>query len=338
MITTKFDATASAGEATTMRAAIRRQYGPAAGVRLAEIAKPQIGDDEVLVQVQAAGLDRGVWHLMTGMPYAVRVAGFGVRAPKNPVLGGDVAGVVAAIGKSVTRFHPGDQVYGVASGSFAEYAAADEDKLVRKPDNVTFEQAAAVPTSALTALQALRDQGRIQAGQKVLVIGASGGVGSFAVLLAKAFGAEVTGVCRTAKVDLVRSLGADHVIDYTRENFAGGQSYDLIIDIGGNRKLSLLRRALTPHGTLVIVGGEGGGTWVGMGRQFKALLISPFVRQRLRIFITAQRLQDLEFLTNLIEAGRLTPAIDRTYGLSQVPDAMRRLEEGRARGKVVITV
>ena len=338
MIATKIDVSRDHVEGTGMRAALRERYGSVELVQLKVIDRPAIGDAEILVRVRAAGVDRGVWHLMTGTPYPLRLAGYGFRAPKNPVLGGDFAGVVEAVGKTVTRFKPGDEVFGVAQGTFAEYARVREDKLARKLANLTFEQAAAVPTSGFTALQALRDQGHVQPGQKVLVIGASGGVGTFAVQLAKAFGAEVTGVSSTTKVDLVRSIGADHAIDYTREDFAGGKPYDLILDIGGNRPVSQLRRALAPKGTLVIVGGEGGGRWFGMGRQLRALTVSPFVRQRLTMFIASQRYQDLLVLTELIEAGKVTPAVDRVYPLSEVPQAIRYLEDGRARGKVVISV
>jgi NADPH:quinone reductase-like Zn-dependent oxidoreductase len=239
----------------------------------------------------------------------------------------------------VTRFSAGDEVFGFGKGSFAEYALAREDKLARKPVNVSFEQAAVVPVSAATALQALTDVGRVEPGQTVLIIGASGGVGSYAVQLAKAFGAEVTGVCSPAKLDLVRSLGADHVIDYTRGDFADGtHRFDLILDIGGNPALSRLRRALTPTGTAVIVGGEEGGSWTGMDRQMRALALSPFVRQRLTNFIAKQGASDLERLTDLIEAGTLTPTIDKTYPLDRVPEAMRYLEAGKARGKVSITI
>jgi NADPH:quinone reductase-like Zn-dependent oxidoreductase len=325
---------------TTMKAIVQDVYGSADVLELRDIDKPEVGDNEVLVRVHAAGVDRGVWHLMTGQAYLIRLVGYGIRRPKNPVRGREVAGRVEAIGKDVTRFRPGDEVMGVCEGSFAEYARAREDRLAAKPANLTFEQAAAVPISASTALQALRDQGRIQPGQKVLIIGASGGVGTYAVQLAKAFGAEVTGVCSTAKVDLVRSIGADHVIDYTRQDFAdGGQVYDLILDIGGNRSLSHLRRALTRQGTLVLVGGEGGGRWIGgMDRQVRALAISPFVRQRLRMFVAREHYEELQVLTELIEAGKITPVIDRTYPLSEVPEAIRYLQEGQARGKVVITV
>lgn len=339
MIATKIEESTDRVGGTPMRAAVRDHYGPVDLVQLRDIDRPAIGDADVLVRVHAAGVDRGVWHLMTGTPYPLRLAGFGFRTPKNPVLGGDFAGVVEAVGQAVTRFRAGDEVFGVADGTFAEFARAREDKLAPKPANLTFEQAAAVPTSGFTALQALRDQGHVQPGQTVLVIGASGGVGSFAVQLAKAFGAEVTGVCSTAKMELVRAIGADHVIDYTRGDITdGGHRYDLILDIGGNRPVSQLRRALAPKGTLVIVGGEGGGRWFGMGRQLRALAISPLVRQRLTMFIASQRYEDLLFLKQLIEAGKVTPAIDRTYSLVEVPEAIRDLEQGKVRGKAVITV
>ena len=322
-----------------MQAIVQRTYGSADVLGLAEIDKPEIATNEVLVKVHAAGLDRGTWHLMTGLPYLVRLA-FGFRAPKNPVPGLDVAATVVAIGSDVTRFKAGDEVFGVSRGSFAEYAAALEDKLAPKPASLSFEQAAVVPISALTALQGLRDAGRIESGQKVLIVGASGGVGTYAVQLAKAFGAEVTGVCSTAKVDLVRSIGADHVVDYTREDFADGvQRYDLILDIGGNSRLSWLRRALTPTGTLVIAGGEEGGKWTGgIDRQLRALALSLFVRQRMTMFISKENHADLATLTQFIEAGDVTPVVDKAYPLAEAPDAMRHLEAGHARGKVVITM
>jgi NADPH:quinone reductase-like Zn-dependent oxidoreductase len=290
--------------------------------------------------VRAAGLDRGTWHLMTGQPYLMRLMGFGLRRPKNRVSGLDVAGTVVAVGAEVTRFRAGDEVFGIARGSFAEYAAAREDKLAHKPANLSFEQAAVVPISGSTALQALRDAGRVEAGQKVLVIGASGGVGTYAVQLAKAFGARVTGVCSTAKVDLVRSIGADDVIDYTRQDFAdGSQHYDLILDIGGNSRLSRLRRALTPTGTLVIVGGEEGGKLTGgFGRSLRAPMRSLFVRQRLTMLVSKEHHTYLEALRPLIEAGQVTPAVDKTYPLAEVAAAMRRLEAGHARGKIAITI
>jgi len=323
-----------------MRAIVQHAYGSADVLRLAEIAKPDIAANEVLVKVRAAGLDRGTWHLMTGQPYLIRIMGFGFRGPKNPVPGLDVAGTVVAVGADVTRFQAGDEVFGISKGSFAEYAAAREDKLAHKPAGLNFEQAAVVPVSALTAIHGLRDVGRVEAGQKVLIVGASGGVGTYAVQLAKAFGAEVTGVCSTGKVDLVRSIGADQVVDYTREDFADGvQRYDLILDIGGNSRLSRLRRALTPTGTLVIVGGEEGGKWTGgIDRQIRALALSMFVRQRLTMFISKEHHADLGTLSQLIEAGQVAPIVDKTYPLAEVPDAMRHLEAGHARGKIAITI
>jgi NADPH:quinone reductase-like Zn-dependent oxidoreductase len=323
-----------------MKAIVQDTYGSADVLKLREIDKPEIGDDDVLLRVRAAGVDAGAWHVMTGLPYLIRIMGYGLRAPKTPVLGTDVAGRVEAVGKNVTKFEAGDEVFGLCHGTFAEYACAREDKIEPKPANLTFEQAAAVPVSALTALQGLRDHGEIQAGQTVLIIGASGGVGTFAVQLAKTFGAEVTGVCSTAKVDLVRSLGADHAFDYTREEITQtGRRYDLILDIGGNRPLSSLRRTLTPRGTLVIVGGEEGGRWLGgVDRLLRALLLSPFVGQNLRMFVAKGRKEDLRWLKEQIEAGKLTPVVDRTYPLSEVPEAIQYFEEGHARGKVVISV
>ncbi len=323
-----------------MKAIVQDTYGSPDVLELRDIDKPGIGDEEVLVRVHAAGVDRGAWHLMTGLPYLMRIAGYGLRAPKNPVLGREVAGVVEAVGKDVSRFQRGDEVFGIGEGSFAEYARAREDKLAPRPENLTFEQAAAVAISGSTALQGLRDNGRVEPGQEVLIIGASGGVGTFAVQIAKAFGARVTGVCSTTKVEMVRSIGADHVIDYTREDFAEGeQRYDLILDIGGNSTLARLRRTLTPEGTLVIVGGEGGGRWFGgIDRQLRALLLSPFVGQKLGTFINKENHEDLLVLKEFIETGRLTPVIDRTYPLAEVPEAIRYLQEGHAQGKVVITV
>ncbi|MEU4292575.1 NAD(P)-dependent alcohol dehydrogenase [Kribbella sp. NPDC026596] len=322
----------------TMRAIVQDRYGDAGVLRQDQIAIPRITGNEVLVRVHAAGVDRGTWHLMTGTPYLLRLA-FGLRGPRNPVLGRDVAGVVEAVGPTVTAFKAGDEVYGVAPGSFAEYAVAREDKLARKPANLSFEQAAVVPISALTALDALTI-GRIKAGQHVLITGASGGVGSYAVQLAKAFGAEVTGVASTQKLDLVRSLGADHVIDYTQDDFAAtGNRYDLIIDIAGNPTLSRLRRALTATGTAVITGGEdGGGLTGGMNRQLRGLILSLFVRQRITMFVNKESGSDLVRLTELIEAGKVTPSVDRTYPLDQAADALRHLAEGKVRGKVAIAI
>ncbi|MGH8969790.1 MAG: NAD(P)-dependent alcohol dehydrogenase [Actinomycetes bacterium] len=323
-----------------MKAIVQDTYGTADVLELRDIGRPEIADDEVLVRVHAAGVDRGVWHLMTGLAYPIRLAGYGLRAPKTPVPGMDLAGVVEAVGKDVTRFRPGDEVFGIGKGAYAEYARAPENKLAPKPASLTFEQAAAVAISGLTALQGLRDKGKVAAGQKVLIIGASGGVGTFAVQLAKAFGAEVTGVASSTKLDLVRSIGADYVVDYTSEDFADGEHhYDVILDIGGNSSLSRLRRALTATGTLVIVGGEGGGRWLGgMDRQLRAVLLSPFVGQKLATFVSKENHEDMLVLKELIEAGQVTPVIDRTYPLSEAPKAIRHVEEGHARGKVVITV
>jgi len=325
---------------STMQAITQDAYGSVDVLRFGRIAKPEIADNEVLVRVHAAGLDRGTWHMMAGKPYLLRIIGFGFRRPKNQVPGIDIAGTVVAVGSAVTRFAAGDEVFGMSRGAFAEYAAAREDKLARKPANLSFAQAAVVPISAGTARQAVCDAGRVEQGQKVLITGASGGVGSYAVQLAKAFGAEVTGVCSTSKVDLVRSLGADHVIDYTKEDFAdGAQHYDLIIDIAGNPTLSRLRRALTPTGTAVIVGGEEGGNWTGgFGRSLRAPAVSLLVGHRLAMLAAKERASDLERLTPLIEAGKVTPSVDRTYPLNQVPDAMRHLEAGKVRGKVAISI
>jgi NADPH:quinone reductase-like Zn-dependent oxidoreductase len=323
-----------------MKAIVQDTYGETDVLELRDIDKPEIADDEVLVRVHAAGVDRGVWHLMTGLAYPIRLAGYGVRAPKTPVPGMDLAGVVEAVGNDVTRFRPGDEVFGIGKGAYAEYARAPENKLAPKPANLSFDQAAVVAISGSTALQAVRDKGRVEPGLKVLIIGASGGVGTYAVQLAKAFGAEVTGVCSTTKVDMVRSIGADHVIDYTRADFADGeQRYDVILDIGGNRSLSQLRRALTRKGTLVLVGGEDGGRWLGgMDRQLRMLLLSPFVGQQLRSLLSKENHEDLIVLKELIEAGKVTPVIDRTFSLTEVPKAIRYMEEGHVRGKVVISV
>jgi len=276
---------------------------------------------------------------MTGRPNLMRIMGFGLRRPNQANPGRSMAGTVEAVGKNVTAFEPGDEIYGTAEGSFAEYAHAEAGKLAHKPANLSFEQAAAVPVSGLTALQGVR-RAQMGAGQKVLIIGASGGVGSFAVQIAKAFGAEVTGVCSTAKTELVRELGADHVVDYTREDFADGEHrYDVILDIGGNSRLTHLRRALTPAGRLVIVGGETEGRWLGgFDRQIRAMLLSPWVSQKLGILGASENSADLSVLAELVESGEITPAIDRTYAFDETPAAIRHLMEGRAQGKVVITV
>jgi NADPH:quinone reductase-like Zn-dependent oxidoreductase len=322
-----------------MRAIVQDTYGSADVLRLRDVAIPDVGADGVLVRVQAAGVDQGVWHFMAGAPYVFRLVA-GVRAPKNPVRGFDLAGRVEAVGDNVDAFRPGDDVFGTAPGSFAEYALARPDRLEPKPANITFEEAAAVPISGYAALQAVRDHGRVEAGQRVLIIGAGGGVGTFAVQLAKAAGAEVTGVCSTAKVELVRSIGADRVIDYRREDFAStGERYDVILDIAGNRPLSQLRRALARAGTLVIVGGDGGGRWFGgIDRQLRASVLSLFVPQKLGTFVSRMRAEDLRTLRELIEGGAIRPVVDRTFPLSEASDAIRYLRDGRARGKVVVTV
>jgi NADPH:quinone reductase-like Zn-dependent oxidoreductase len=322
-----------------MKAIVQDRYGSPDVLELRDIDKPEVGDHDVLLRVRAAGVDPSVWHFTTGLPYLVRIGG-GLRKPKPRVPGLDVAGLVEAVGKDVTRFRPGDAVFGTCAGSFAEYACTREDKLVPKPASLTCEPAAAVPVSALTALQGLRDKGGVKPGHKVLIIGGGGGVGTFAVQIAKAFGAEVTGVCSTTKTDLVRSIGADHAIDYTREDFSDGRrEYDVILDTAGHRRLSHLRRALAVQGTLVMIGGEGGGRWFGgVGRLLRALMLSPFVRQKVRPHLAKGRKEDLHFLKELVEAGKVTPVTDRTYPLSEVPEAVRYLGEGHARGKVVIAV
>ncbi|WP_047866240.1 NAD(P)-dependent alcohol dehydrogenase [Rubrobacter aplysinae] len=326
-----------------MKAIARDTYGSTEALELREVDEPEISDDEVLVGVSAAGVGREVWHLMTGLPYPVRLAGYGLRAPKEPVIGSDVAGVVQAVGNGVSRFQAGDEVFGIATGSYAEYARASEKKLASKPENLTFDQAAVIAISGLTALQGLRDHGRVEPGQEVLVIGASGGVGTFAVQIAKAFGARVTGVCGATKAEMVRSIGSDHVLDYTREDFAefagGERRYDVILDIGGNSSLSHLRHALASRGILVIVGGENGGRWLGgTDRQLRALALSPFVSQKLGTFISSENHEDMIALKELIESGKVTPVVDRAYPLAESPKAIRYLLEGHARGKVVITV
>ena len=335
--TASSDADNAATAEGTMQAIVQDAYGSADVLRLARIARPEIGDNEVLVRVHAASVHIGDWHVMTGLPYLLRVVGFGFRAPKARIRGIDVAGTVEAVGQNVRRFQVGDEVFGTCDGSFAEYAAAPEDTLVLKPANLTFEQAAAVPTSSAAALQALR-AGEIKSDQQALLVGASGGVGLFAVQIAKSFGADVTAVCSTTKVDLVRSVGADHVIDYTREDFTqSGQQYDLILVMGGNHSLSQLKRVLRPGGTLVPVGTEEGNRWVGGKAWIRAMLLSRVVRH-LRPLASEPNQADLEFVTELIEAGKITPVIDRTYPLERVPEAMRYLKAGKARGKITITV
>jgi NADPH:quinone reductase-like Zn-dependent oxidoreductase len=325
-----------------MKAIVQDTYGSTEVLELRDVDKPVPKDNEVLVRVHAAGLDRGVWHVMTGLPYLIRfvVPTLGLRKPKVPVRGMDLAGRVEAVGKQVTRFRPGDAVFGWTDGSYAEYVSAPEDHFAPKPAALSFEQAAAVPISGLAALQGLRDVGELHAGQQVLVIGAAGGVGSFAVQLAKAFGAQVTGVASTTQVELVRSIGADEVLDYTRDDVTdGSRHWDLILDTAGHRSLSRLRRALTPRGTLVIVGSEGRGRWMGgFDRQLRALVVSRFVGQRLRMLASKPRQDDLQTLRELIEAGKVTPLVDRTYPLREVPEAIGYLLQGHGRGKIVITI
>lgn len=332
--------TAPPRHSLSMEAVVQYQYGSPDVLEVKNIDSPAIGDDGVLVRVVAASLHIGDWHVMTGLPYMLRLVGFGLRAPRVRVRGIDVAGTVEAVGPRVTQFHVGDDVFGTCDGSCAEYAGARQHMLAHKPANLSFDQAAAVPTSSFAALQALRDRGEIRPGQRVLFVGASGGVGMFAVQIAKALGAEVTGVCSAAKAGTVRAIGADHVIDYAHEDFSrSGQRYDLVLDVGGGRSLSALRRALTSHGTLVLVGGEGGGRVLGgTSKWIEALLLSPFVHQKLRPLSTTPRQADLVFVTGLIESGKMTPVIDRTFALREVPEAFRYLERGGTRGKVVIQV
>ncbi|QHK21356.1 zinc-binding dehydrogenase [Pseudarthrobacter psychrotolerans] len=323
-----------------MKAIVQDVYGNSDVLQLRDIPKPVPGEGEVLIRVRAAGVDQGVWHLMTGRPYLVRLFGFGLKKPKVPVRGREVAGVVEAVGAGVTRFEPGDEVFGTCEGSFAEFVCAKENLVAAKPANLTFEESAVAPISGVTALQAVRDAGQIGAGQKVLVIGAGGGVGSFAVQVAKALGAEVTGVCSTGKVELVRSLGADHVIDYTLDDFAlAGVLYDVILDTAGNRPLSVLRKALTPRGILVIVGGEGGGNLTGgFERSMGAPLVSLFSGQKFKGLVSTENYHDLEALTTLIEAGSVKPAVDEVYALVEAPAAVEHMHEGRSRGKVVVSI
>jgi NADPH:quinone reductase-like Zn-dependent oxidoreductase len=321
-----------------MKAITQDKYGSADVLRLRDIERPTPSEREVLVRVRAAGIARGVLHVMTGEPYLMRLVGFGLLKPKNPVPGQDVAGTVTATGAGVTRFKVGDEVFGIAKGSFAEYAVAREDKLTHKPENLSFEQAAAVPISGLTALGAL-DAAGVTVGSNVLIVGASGGVGTYAVQIAVALGATVTGVASGSKADLVAELGAQRVIDYTREDFAdGSHTYDVIVDTGGMTSLSRLRKALQPKGTLVIVGGESGSTWSpGMGRQLKAAVMSPIVSQRLTSILNKEHYSGLDRLAKLASTGDVVPPVERSYALAEVPDAVRRLEAGNVRGQIVIT-
>jgi NADPH:quinone reductase-like Zn-dependent oxidoreductase len=322
-----------------MQAIVQDTYGSADVLRLDDIDAPEPGAGEVLLRVRAAGVDRGTWHLMVGEPYVARLA-LGLRRPRNRVLGRDVAGVVEKVGSGVTGFSVGDEVFGVGKATFAELAVVPVGKLVHKPEGLALEHAAAVPISGLTALHAVRDLGKVQPGQSVLVIGAAGGVGTYAVQIAKAAGAQVTGVCSTAKLDLVRSIGADHVVDYTRDDIVDlGERYDVVIDIAGNRALRRLRRVLAEKGTLVIVGGEEGGRWIGgIQRNLWASLWSPFIGQRMRAFISREGREDMEVLVAMITAGTVTPVVERTFPLAEAAEAIRHLEAGHVRGKVVVTV
>jgi NADPH:quinone reductase-like Zn-dependent oxidoreductase len=324
-----------------MKAITQDGYGSADVLELTEIEEPEVGEREVLIRVRAAGAGPDVWHIMEGKPYIARPM-LGFRRPKIRVRGWDVAGVVAAVGSAVTEFEPGDEVLGESqSGSFAELTVAPADKLVRKPARLTFEQAAAVPVSGVTALQALRDHGHVQSGQSVLVIGAAGGVGTFTVQIAKAMGALVSGVASTSKLALVRSIGADDVIDYTREDFTdGARTWDVVVDTAGRRPLRELRRALTPKGTLVVVGGDGGGPWTGgfFRGMLRGPIVSMFVGQTLGAFSAKTTKEDLQALAELIEAGSITPVVDRTYDLVEAADAVRYLAEGHPAGKIVVRV
>lgn len=339
----RFDAEQAASPAdspTTMNAVVRRRYGSADQLAIEAVPVPEVGKRDVLIEVVAAGLDRGVCHLMTGTPYLLRLAGFGVVKPKNPILGMDVAGRVVAVGSSAQRFAVGDEVMGIAAGSFADYAVANEDKLALKPANIDFEQAAASTISGITALQALTTVGHIEAGHDVLVIGASGGVGSFAVQIAKSLGATVTGVASGTKLDLVTALGADHVVDYRQTAIADLEGrFDLIIDIGGRTPLSKLRRLLTERGTHVIVGGENEGRWTGgIGRNLRAVAMSMFVKQRMTFFISSESRTYIDPLVEMLAAGEVTPAVWREAPLEDTADAIRAVEAGESRGKTVIAI
>jgi NADPH:quinone reductase-like Zn-dependent oxidoreductase len=328
------------GAPPLMKAIVYRDYGSPDVLRLEDVAKPVPNDDQVLIRVRAASVNPLDWHYMRGLPYLVRISGAGLLKPKVQRLGVDLAGQVEAVGKNVTRFKPGDEVFGNRFGAFAEYVCATEKALALKPANVTFEQAASLPVAAITALQALRDRGKLQPGQKVLINGASGGVGTFAVQIAKSLGAEVTGVCSTKNVEMVRSIGADRVVDYTKEDFTrSGQRYDLILDMVGNHSLSDCRGVLTSGGIFVIIGSTDKGRWLGpVTGMLKAIVYSKFVSQDMGAMLATMNAKDLGVLRDLVESGKVTPVIDRRYRLSEVPEAIRYLEGGHARGKVVVTL
>ena len=321
-----------------MKAIVQDKYGSPDVLRLEDVERPVTSDDDVLVRVQVAAVNIGDWHLLRGTPYVMRIATGPVR-PRHRVPGLDLAGRVESVGNDVTQFRPGDEVFGWCRGAFAEYARAGQDNFLAKPADLTLEQSAAVGDSAFTALNAVRDQGKVQPGHEVLINGASGGVGTFAVQIAKSFGATVAGVCSTRNMDLVRSIGADKVIDYTQEDFTHrGRRYDVMLDLVGSRSLSDCRQALTSRGTYVLVGVADMGRWFGVARQIKVLSLSPLVRQKMRVFIVRHNHEDLVVLKELVEAGQIAPVIDRRYDLSQVPEALRYQGEGHARGKLVITV
>ena len=321
-----------------IKAIVQDRYGSPDVLEFKEVDKPAAKENEVLVRIRAAAVSIGNWHLLRGIPYAMRPA-VGLFKPKHEIPGLDLAGEVEAVGRGVKQFQAGDEVFGWCDGAFAEYACVAEDHLLAKPDNLTLEQSAAVGDSAFTALNAVRDQGKVQPGQKVVINGASGGVGTFAVQIAKSFGADVTAVCSTSNAEMVRSIGTDQVIDYTQEDFTQDpQRYDVMLDLVGNRSLSDCRRALTPQGTYVLVGVSDMGRWLGLARQIKLLSSSPFVRQRMRIFLTRHTRDDLVVLKELVEAGKVTPVIDRRYQLSEVPEALRHQGEGHSRGKIVISI
>lgn len=331
---------ASSGVPPTMAAIVQRRYGSTDALQLtADAETPAPGDHEVLVEVRAAAVDRATWHLMAGQPYVLRAA-FGLRWPKMPIPGGSVSGVVAQVGHSVERFAVGDRVFGFAQGAYAEYAVGAESKLALVPDDLAFASAASVPDSGVTALQAVTEVAHVAAGDSVLIIGASGGVGSFATQVAVGIGAHVTGVCSTAKIDFVLALGAARVIDYEHETIeSDGTTFDVVIDIGGNTSLRRLRRVMKEDGTLVIVGGEGGGKWIGgTDRQLRALALSPFVKQRLTTFIATEHLSGLDRLAEMIATGAVVPAVTRRFALSDVPQAIDDLVAGRIAGKAVIIV
>ena len=328
----------AATQGESMKAIVYCDYGPPDVLKLETIAKPVPNDTQVLVKVRAASVNPFDWHFMRGEPYIMRM-GNGLRKPASTRLGVDFSGTVEAVGKNITQFKPGDEVFGGKMGAFAEYVCISERFLVPKPENMTFEQVGTVQIAGLTALQSLRDKGKLQPGQKVLINGASGGVGTFAVQIAKVLGAHVTGVCSTRNVDMVRSLGADHVVDYTKEDFTkGAERYDLIVDLVGNHGLLTVRRALTPNGKYVMVGGKKGRWLAPMDTVIRAFMLKPFVSQEMGFMISSVNKEDLTFLRDLMQSGKLTPVIDKTYPLSQVPEAIAYLETGRARGKVAITL